>query len=208
MQTDTPALVIINPIIYQEILANSEPAIQPVAAWMRDGRFARQALLNVCQHIFSTDYLPQFGMASDVVRELPEVEAPYSSPFTRLFRFRARCGPLYRGLCQRVQSIEARWHRFTKRRVQRRLSDTAADSPANHLNSDEKVVNENVSWMAVAHTVLKNALTAIFSLVPLALGTTADHLVRRFRPGGSLQRHQRLNETRTGMEYRASQRGR
>lgn len=47
----------------------------------------------------------------------------------------------------------------------------------NHLNWNEQVVNEKVSCMAVAHTALKNALTAIFFLVLLALGIAAYHLV-------------------------------
>ncbi len=47
----------------------------------------------------------------------------------------------------------------------------------NHLHWNEQVVNEKVSCMAVAHTALKNALTAIFFLVLLGLGIAAYHLV-------------------------------
>ena len=49
----------------------------------------------------------------------------------------------------------------------------------NHLNWNERVVNEKVSCMAVAHTAtaLKNALTAIFCLVLLTLGIAAYHLI-------------------------------
>lgn len=47
----------------------------------------------------------------------------------------------------------------------------------NHLNWNERVVNEKVSCMAVAHAALKNALTAIFILVLVTLGIAAYHLV-------------------------------
>ena len=47
----------------------------------------------------------------------------------------------------------------------------------NHLRWNEWVVNEKVSCMAVAHTSLKNALTAIFLLVFLTLGIAAHNLV-------------------------------
>ena len=46
----------------------------------------------------------------------------------------------------------------------------------NHLHWNEWVVNEKVSCMAVAHTALKNALTAIFFLVFLTLVIAAFHL--------------------------------
>ena len=47
----------------------------------------------------------------------------------------------------------------------------------NHLNWNERVVNEKVGCMAVAHTALKNALTAIFFLAFLALGIAVFHLL-------------------------------
>ena len=69
------ALVIINAMVFQERLASSEVAFQPVSAAMRDGRFSRLALLQVWEHILSIDYYPIFSMARDVVQELSEVEA-------------------------------------------------------------------------------------------------------------------------------------
>lgn len=47
----------------------------------------------------------------------------------------------------------------------------------NNLNWNEWVVNEKVSCMAVAHTALKNGLTAIFFLVLVTLGIAACHLI-------------------------------
>ena len=69
------ALVIINAMVFQERLASSEVAFQPVSSAMRDGRFSRMTLLQVWEHILSIDYYPIFSMARDVVRELSEVEA-------------------------------------------------------------------------------------------------------------------------------------
>ena len=69
------ALVIINAMVFQERLASSEVAFQPVSAAMRDGRFSRLALLQMWEHILAIDYYPIFSMARDVVRELSEVEA-------------------------------------------------------------------------------------------------------------------------------------
>ncbi len=69
------ALVIINAMVFQERLASSEVAFQPVSAAMRDGRFSRLALLQVWEHILGIDYYPIFSMARDVVQELSEVEA-------------------------------------------------------------------------------------------------------------------------------------
>ena len=50
------------------------------------------------------------------------------------------------------------------------------DLQVNNLNWNEWVVNEKVSCMAVAHTALKNGLTAIFFLVLVTLGIAACHL--------------------------------
>ncbi len=47
----------------------------------------------------------------------------------------------------------------------------------NHLNWNDCVVNDKVSCMAVAHTALKNALTAIFLLVLLTLAIAVCQLV-------------------------------
>ena len=69
------ALVIINAMVFQERLASSEVAFQPVSAAMRDGRFSRLALLQAWGHILGIDYYPIFSMARDVVQELSEVEA-------------------------------------------------------------------------------------------------------------------------------------
>ena len=69
------ALVIINAMVFQERLASSEVAFQPVSAAIRDGRFSRMTLVQVWEHILSIDYYPIFSMARDVVRELSEVEA-------------------------------------------------------------------------------------------------------------------------------------
>ncbi len=69
------ALVIINAMVFQERLASSEAAFQPVSAAMRDGRFSRMTLLQVWDHILSIDYYPIFSMARDVVQELSEIEA-------------------------------------------------------------------------------------------------------------------------------------
>ena len=69
------ALVIINAMVFQERLASSEMAFQPVSAAMRDGRFSRMTLLRVWDHILGIDYYPIFSMARDVVKELSEVEA-------------------------------------------------------------------------------------------------------------------------------------
>ena len=43
------ALVIINAMVFQERLASNEVAFQPVSAAMRDGRFSRLTLLQVCE---------------------------------------------------------------------------------------------------------------------------------------------------------------
>ena len=69
------ALVIINAMVFQERLASSEAAFQPVNAAIRDGRFSRMTLLQVWDHILSIDYYPIFSMARDVVQEFSEIEA-------------------------------------------------------------------------------------------------------------------------------------
>ena len=69
------ALVITNAMVFQDRLASSEAAYQPVSAAMRNGRFSRISLLRAWEHILSVDYYPIFSMARDVVAELSEIEA-------------------------------------------------------------------------------------------------------------------------------------
>ena len=50
---------------------------------------------------------------------------------------------------------------------------------ANHLSWNEWVVDKKVGHMTVAHTALRNALTAVFVLVVLILGIAVFHLLFR-----------------------------
>ena len=69
------ALVVTNAMVFQDRLASSEAAYQPVSAAMRNGRFSRISLLRAWEHILSVDYYPIFSMARDVVAELSEIES-------------------------------------------------------------------------------------------------------------------------------------
>ena len=69
------ALVVINAMIFQERLASSEVAFQPVSAARLEGRFSKMRLLQLWEHILDIDYYPIFGMARDVVEKLSDVEA-------------------------------------------------------------------------------------------------------------------------------------
>ena len=69
------ALVIINAMVFQERLANSDTGFQSIGRAVMDGRLSRMALLQIWDHILEVDYYPIFSMARDIVRELTEVEA-------------------------------------------------------------------------------------------------------------------------------------
>ena len=69
------ALVVTNAMVFQDRLASSEAAYQPVSTAMRNGRFSRISLLRSWEHILNVDYYPIFSMARDVVTELSEIES-------------------------------------------------------------------------------------------------------------------------------------
>ena len=69
------ALVIINAMIFQERLASTEPAFQPVDRAMQGGLFSRMKLQQAWEQILDINYYPIFSMARDVVREFTGVEA-------------------------------------------------------------------------------------------------------------------------------------
>ena len=69
------ALVIINAMVFQERLASTEPAFQPVSAAMRGGKLSKMTLLQIWDEILAIDYYPIFSLARSVVQELSDLEA-------------------------------------------------------------------------------------------------------------------------------------
>ena len=69
------ALVIINAMVFQDRLANDDPAYQPVNSALEHGGFSSARLLMAWDAILDIDYYPIFGMARDIVSQMSGVAA-------------------------------------------------------------------------------------------------------------------------------------
>ena len=69
------ALVIINAMIFQERLADTESVYRTLGSTVRNGVYSRNLLLEIWDSILAVDYYPIFGMARAVVQELSQFEA-------------------------------------------------------------------------------------------------------------------------------------